>query len=169
MTSVLGSAKARKQSMAVSGLLRVEKKEAGTKTGQKEQAPEAFPQRQSQHVEVGAFQLSFLRLSSGSHTASTAPLGLILHFFLGALDFISFYKALILRKDERRRGDKDEEKKELNLALTAWHSDTIRKFKNTRGFGCGGRRREQVHPSPLLCPPSLPPCSRGRLIMYKYF
>lgn len=61
MTSALGSAKARKQSMAVSGLLRVEKKEAGTKTGQKEQAPEAFPQRQS--------QLFFLRLSSaGNHT-----------------------------------------------------------------------------------------------------
>lgn len=32
-------------------------------------APEAFPQRQSQHVEVGAFQLFFLRLSSaGNHT-----------------------------------------------------------------------------------------------------
>lgn len=55
--------------MAVSGLLRVEKKEAGTKTGQKEQAPEAYPQRQSQHVEAGAFQLFFLRLSSaGNHT-----------------------------------------------------------------------------------------------------
>lgn len=60
-------------------------------------------------------------------------------------------------------------KKELTLALTAWHSDTIRKFKNTQGFGCGGRRREQVHPSPLLCSPSLPPCTRGRLIMYKHF
>lgn len=58
-------------------------------------------------------------------------------FLFGALDFISFYKALILRKDERRRGIKDEEKKELNLALTAWPSDTIRKFKNTRGISCG--------------------------------
>lgn len=73
--------------MAVSGLLRVEKKEAGTKTGQKDRAPEAFPQRQSLHVEVGAFQLSFLRLSSGSHTASTAPLGLILHFFFRSFRF----------------------------------------------------------------------------------
>lgn len=126
MTSVLGSAKARKQSMAVSGLLRVEKKEAGNNSGQKEQAPEAFPQRQSQHVEVGAFQLSFPRLSSaGSHTASTAPLGLILHFFLGALDFISFYKALILRNDERRRGDKDEEKKRIKLST---HSMALRHY-----------------------------------------
>lgn len=137
--------------MAVSGLLRVEKKEAGTKTGQKEQAPEAFPQRQ--------YQLSsFLRLSSaGSHTASTAPLGLILHFFLETLDFISFYKALILRKDERRRGDKDEEKKELNLALTAWHSDTIRKFKNTRGFvvGAGGGSKS-IHLPCCAHPLSLP-------------
>lgn len=118
--------------MAVSGLLRVEKKEAGAKTGQKEEAPEAFPQRQSQHVEVGAFQLSFLRLSSaGSHTVHLLLLWASSYtFFLGALDFVSFYKALILRKDERRR-DKDEEKKELNLAVTAWPSDTIRKFENT--------------------------------------
>lgn len=75
----------------------LEKKEAGTRAGQEEQE-EAVPACRSWCSPAVLFQVV---TNMQPHCASTASLGLILHLFLGALDFISIFKALDSGKKRR--------------------------------------------------------------------
>lgn len=163
-----GSAEAEKQSMAITGLLRLEKKLAlglGRRHQYTHTSTEAV-----QHTEVGAFQLSFPRWSSiRSHICFCYSLEFILHVFLGTLDSSSIVKALILGKErrEKRRGWR---KKELDLRAHSMAPDTMRKHR-VQGSESSSTLPFAVlilFPSPLPSSffPSFPPHLRGHLITY---
>lgn len=97
-----GSTKAEKQSMAISGLHRLEKKEAGTRAGQEDSRP-------SHRGSSGIHKLCLLVvlpkavINMQPYFASATSLEFILHVFLGALDSVTIVNALILGKEERKK------------------------------------------------------------------
>ena len=91
-------------SMAVSGSLRLEEREAGTRAGQEESVLKAVPQRQFRHTQVGLpAALPKAVINMQLCFASAASLEFILHFLLTALDSMPIIKALILGKERRKK------------------------------------------------------------------